>query len=92
MSLQPPLDGLSDYQPSERTRMVLALARFRQEWQQIVKDGSLLKVDCPVGLLFGDIVERLELSARERHVVLGGKLINEIDAFMETRVERKMPN
>jgi hypothetical protein len=90
MTLQPPLEGFADFSIRERTRMVLALATLREEWQEAVNGGSLLKVETPVGLLFADIVERLGLTSQERHVVLGGGLINEVDAFQEARVSRKL--
>ena len=91
MTLQPPLEGLPDYRPSERTRLVLALAEFRKEWQEAVNGGSLLKVESPVGLVLADIADRLELSSQERYAVLGGRLINEVDARREQRVSRKLP-
>jgi hypothetical protein len=91
MSLQTPLDGLSDYRLSDRTRMVLALAEFRKEWQELVGGGSLLKVESPVGLLLADIADKLGFTPQERHVFLGGKLINEVDAFMEQRITKKTP-
>ena len=90
MSLQSPLEGLADYRPSERTRLVLALAELREEWQKAVQGGSLLKVETPVGLLLADIADRLGLTPQERHVFLGGKLINEVDAHMEERIARKL--
>lgn len=91
MSLQPPLEGLADYRLRERTRMVLALADFRKEWQLAANGVSLLKVESIVGLLLSDIVDRLELTSQERHVVLGGKLTNEVDCLMEERVTRRLP-
>jgi hypothetical protein len=91
MSLQTPLEGLADYRPSDRTRMILALADFRKEWQEAVSGGSLLKVEAPVGLLLSDIADRLELTNQERHVVLGGRLINEVEAHLEQRITRKLP-
>ena len=91
MSLQPPLEGLSDYHISDRTRMILALAKFREEWQELVSGGSLMKIESPVGLLLADIADKLDLTEQERHIFLGGRLINEVDSFMETRVTRKMP-
>lgn len=91
MSLQPPLEGLADYRLRERTRIVLALADFRKEWQQTVKGRSLSKVESPVGLLLNDIADRMELTSQERHVVLGGKLINEVDSLMEERVSKRLP-
>jgi hypothetical protein len=91
MSLQPNLEGLADYNLQERTRIVLALADLRREWQQTVRGGSLLKVESPVGLLLNDIADRLELTSQERHVMLGGKLINEVDSHLEERVSRRLP-
>ena len=85
MSLQSPLEGLADYRPSSRTRIILALAELREEWQQAAKGGSLLKVETPVGLLLADIADKLELTPQERHVFLGGRLMNEVDAFREER-------
>jgi hypothetical protein len=90
MTLQPPLDGLPDYRITERTRLILALAEFRKEWQEAVGGGSLLKVESPVGLVLADIADRLELTSQERYAVLGGKLSNEVDAVREQRVHRKL--
>ena len=91
MTLQPPIEGLSDYRISERTRLVLALAQFRKEWQEAVNGGSLLKVESPVGLVLADIVDQLELTSQERYAVLGGRLINEVDTVREQRVSAKLP-
>ena len=86
MSLQPPLEGLADYRLSDRARIVQALADLRREWQEALAGSSLLDAPAPVGLLLSDIADRLELSPQERHVMLGGKLINEVNAFMEQRI------
>ena len=91
MTFQPPLEGLADYRISDRARLVLALAQFREEWQETVNGGSLLKIETPVGLLLADIADKLELTPQERHVFLGGKLINEVDAHQEQRIRRKLP-
>jgi hypothetical protein len=91
MTLQPPLEGLSDYRMRERTRLVLALAEFRKEWQEAANGGSLLKVESPVGLVLADIVDRLDLTSQERYAVLGGKLINEVDSAREQRIRKKLP-
>ena len=91
MTLQTPLEGLADYRLRERTRLVLSLSEVRREWQETVGSGSLLKVEAPVGLLLADIADRLELTTQERHVFLGGKLINEVDALREERISRKRP-
>jgi hypothetical protein len=89
MTLQPPLEGLTDYRLSDRTRLILALAQLREEWQETVNGGSLLKVETPIGLLLADIADKLDLTPQERHVFLGGRLINEVDAHLEQRVRRK---
>jgi hypothetical protein len=91
MSLQPSLEGTTDYRPSDRTRIVLALADFRNEWQKAVNRGSLLKVEAPVGLILADIADKLELTPQERYVFLGGRLINEVDAVREDRISQKKP-
>ena len=91
MTLQPPLEGLADYRIRERTRIVLALADLRKEWQQASNGGSLLKVETPVGLLLSDIADRLEFTSQERHVFLGGRLINEVGCFREEKVSRRLP-
>ena len=91
MSLQTPLEGLADYRLRERTRLVLALAELRQQWQETAHGGSLLKIETPVGLLLSDIADRLEMTTQERYVFLGGRLLNEVDAFGEERIYPKMP-
>jgi hypothetical protein len=91
MTLQSPLSGLADYRLAVRVRFVIALAELREEWQQATKGGSLLKIETPVGLLLADIADKLELTSEERHVFLGGKLINEVNGFREERVVRRLP-
>jgi hypothetical protein len=71
---------------------VLALAEIRKEWQQATRGGSLLKVETPVGLLLADIADKLELTSEERHVFLGGRLINEVEGFREERIARRLPS
>ena len=90
MTLQPPLEGLTDFHPSDRARTILALAELRQEWQQAARGCSLLTVETSVGLLLADIADKLQLNSQERHVFLGGKLINEVDTHLESRVSRKL--
>jgi hypothetical protein len=89
MTFQPSL--LNDYRVSNRTRVILDLAEFREEWEKAVGGGSLLKVEVPVGLLLADIADRLELTFQERHAFLGGRLINEVDAVREERIAQRLP-
>jgi len=91
MTIQSPLSGLADYRPTERTRLVLALAELRCEWQQTTKGGSLLRIETPVGLLLADVADRLELTSQERYAFLGGRLINEVDAVREQRIRSRLP-
>jgi hypothetical protein len=91
MTLHPPFKRLGNHPIRDRTRMVLALAKLREEWLETVDGGSLLEVETPVGLLLADVVEKLGLTTQERLIVLGGKLAIEVDAFMEIRVSRKLP-
>jgi len=90
MTLQPTLAGLADYRLSDRTRIVQLLADFRLEWQKTVGGKSLLDVEAPVGLILADIADRPELSLQERHAMLGGKLANQVNCFIEDRISVKL--
>jgi hypothetical protein len=90
MTLQPTLEGLADYRLPDRTRIVQVLADLRREWQETLAGRSLIDAPAPVGLLLSDIADRLELSPQERHAMLGGKLINELNAFMEQRIRLEL--
>ncbi len=82
---------VNDYTLKDRTKMVMKLAEFRQEWQKAVNNGSLLKVDAPVGLILSDIADKLNLNEQERHAFLGGRLCNEVDGVNETKVSKRKP-
>lgn len=86
MSLQPVLEGMTDYRLSDRTRIVQSLADFRREWQKNVGGRSLLEVEAPVGLILADIAEKLKLSPQERYAMLGGKLSNQVDSVLEEKI------
>lgn len=92
MTLQPSLEGLVHYRLSGRTPIVRALAKFRREWQLTANGESLVIVEPAVGLLLSYTVDQLRRPAQVRNVLLGDKLINEVDAFMEQRVIRKLPS
>jgi len=81
---------LTDFNLKDRTKIVMALAELRMEWQDAVK-GSLLKVDTPVGLILSDIADRLQLTEQERYAFLGGRLMNEVAAERETKVRLNKP-
>lgn len=86
------LEGVTGYRPSYRAQVVQSLADFRREWQKMVGGKSLIEVEAPIGLMLADIADRLELNSQERHVMLGGKLINQVNCVMEERVEVKLPS
>ena len=86
------LEGTADYKPSYRAQIVQSLADFRREWQKLVEGQNLVEVQASVGLLFADIADRLDLSPQERHVMLGGKLTNQVNSIMEERITPALPS
>jgi hypothetical protein len=90
ITLQPTLEGLTDYRLSTRAQIVQSLANFRCEWQMAVEGRSLLDTEAPVGLILADIAERLELSPQERHAMPGGKLVNQVDCLLEERIAARL--
>ena len=70
-----------------RMKVIESLTKFRQEWQALADGQNLLNVQVSVGLILADITDRLELTEQERVVVLGRKLINQVDAFSEQTVK-----
>ena len=85
------LEGTPDYRPSYRAQVVQSLADFRRDWQKIVDGKSLVDAQASVGLLLSDIAECLELNEQERHAMLGGKLINQVNCILEERVSADLP-
>jgi len=85
------LEGLTTYELPYRSLVIQALADFRREWQKTTNEESLLEVEAPVGLILADIAERLNLNPQERHTMLGGKLITEVDCFLEERLNINLP-
>lgn len=57
--------------------VVGSLARLREEWHEAVDGESLIDVQASVGLLLGDVVMLLGLSADEQVAVLGEELRRE---------------
>jgi hypothetical protein len=51
-----------------------SLARLREEWEEAVDGESLIDVQTSFGLLLGDVVMLLGLSADEQVAVLGEEL------------------
>ena len=85
------LEGTTDYRLTYRAQVVQSLAEFRREWQKMVEGQSLTDIQASVGLLLADIADRLELNPQERHVILGGKLINQVNSILEEQVRSKLP-
>jgi hypothetical protein len=57
-----------------RLDVIGSLAHLREEWQEAVDGESLIDVQASVGLLLGDVVMLLGLSADEQAAVLGEEL------------------
>ncbi len=85
------LEGTTDYCPSYRAKVVQSLADFRREWQKMADGKRLVEIEASVGLILADIADRLELNPQERHAMLGGKLINQINCVMEERIALELP-
>ena len=85
------LKGPTTYEVSYRSLVVQALAEFRREWQKTANGESLIEVEVPVGLILADIAKRIELNTQERYAMLGSKLINEVDCFLEERIGINLP-
>jgi hypothetical protein len=81
------LEGTTDYKPSYRAQIVQSLADFRREWQKMAEGQNLIDVQASVGLMLADVADRLDLNPQERHIFLGGKLINQVNCLMEERIE-----
>lgn len=64
---------------SYREHVVEALAMFRDEWQSSTGGQSLVEINSSIGLLLSDIAKCLDLSSQERNIILGKKLVDEID-------------
>ena len=84
------LEGVTE--PSYRAQVIQVLADFRREWQTIAEGKSLVEVDAPVGLVLADIADWLQLNPQERHAILGGKLMSQINCLMEEQVSLKLPS
>jgi hypothetical protein len=85
------LECTADYKPSYRAQIVQSLADFRREWQKLMDGQNLVDVQASVGLMLADVADQLELNPQERHVMLGGKLINQVNAMMQERVSLALP-
>ena len=80
------LERTTDYRPSYRAQVVESLADFRREWQKMAKGESLVNFQASVGLMLSDIADKLELNSQERHAMLGGKLINQVNCILEEKI------
>jgi hypothetical protein len=72
-----------------RMKVIESLTKFRQEWQSLANGQSLLDVQASVGLILADIIDKLELTEQEKVIVLGRKLINQVDAFSEQKIKAR---
>lgn len=58
----------------DRTLALESLTAFRQEWQSVAENGSLIDVSASVGLMLFDFTSRLGLTPAEQVQVLGDPL------------------
>ena len=84
------LEGVAE--PSYRAQVVQILADFRREWQTVAEGNNLTEVEAPVGLVLADIADWLQFNPQERHAILGGKLVSQINCLMEEQVSVKLPS
>ena len=68
-----------------RLDVIGSLAQLREEWQEAVDGQSLIDVEASVGLLLGDVVMLLGLSADEQAAVLGEELRREFLQALRNR-------
>ena len=69
----------------DRLDVVGSLARLCEEWREAVDGESLIQVQISVGLLLGDVVMLLGLSADEQTAVLGEELHREFIQELRNR-------
>lgn len=77
--------------PKSKTLVMEALTQYREEWQEVADGESLLDVESPVGLILSDVADRLNLDAKERQAMLGGKLNRQVKAFLSQPIQVKLP-
>jgi len=58
----------------DRTLALDNLSAFRQEWESVAENGSLIDVSASVGLVLFDFTSRLGLTPEEQVKVLGDQL------------------
>lgn len=58
----------------DRALALETLSAFRQEWESVTGDGSLIDVSASVGLMLFDFTSRLGLTPEEQVQVLGEQL------------------
>lgn len=58
----------------DRTQALESLSAFRQEWESVAGNGSLIDVSASVGLMLFDFTSRLGLTPEEQMQVLGEQL------------------
>ena len=70
------------YPAIPRTRVLNALTRLRQDWQDAAAGRSLMFIDANVALLLVDVAMAVGLDTIERVQVLGAELTQELDDFL----------
>jgi hypothetical protein len=60
--------------PLDRILALESLSTFRQEWESVAENGSLIDISASVGLVLFDFTSRLGLTPEEQVQVLGDQL------------------
>jgi len=58
----------------DRTLALESLSAFRQEWESVAGNGSLIDVSASVGLMLFDLTTRLGMTPQEQAQVLGDQI------------------
>ncbi len=68
--------------PNPRLQVIAILSAIRQEWQEFVKDNSLIETEGNVGLILADLVNSFGLTIHEQRTVLGPELFEEVKEML----------
>lgn len=61
----------------DRTLALEGFSAFRQEWESVAKNESLIDISASVGLMLFDLTRRLGLTSDEQAHVLGDQLFHD---------------
>ena len=70
-----------------RSKIIDALTRLRQEWEQAAEGDNLVELDGSVGLLLADLAVAIGLTSEEQVQALGADLVNELQGMLVSAPE-----